>query len=173
MKKNNSIRGYKLRTLAIVALCVILVLAALSGCGGTEGTSDETGSSSSIKTNDPRETEKVICNDDNMKATFIKMYDPNAGVTMYSVVIKIENNDDQQITVNLTDAYVNDTAVTFMTSLPVTIASGKNAVGSFLFGYNNLGFDSIEDVTKLEFKICSYADDMSVIRKTDTITLEF
>ena len=164
----------KTKHLCIMALCIVLLALSITGCGDNTGTTQQSDSANqSSKTSNSRETEKIICDNDNIKATFMKMYDPQAGITMYSVMLKIENKGNHQITVNLTDAYANGTAVTFSTSLPVTIAAGKNAVGSFLFGYQNLGIEKIEDITNLEFKICLYDDNYSIISKTDTITLEF
>ena len=74
----------------------------------------------------------------------------------------------------LEDGYANDTSVLFMTGMPMNIAPGKNAVGGFLFGYANLGFESIEDIKKLEFKI-SFRDKETYdeLFKTNTIQLDF
>lgn len=77
--------------------------------------------------------------------------------------------------VSLTDGYANDTAVTFMTGLPVEILPGKNAVGAFGFGYANLGIESIDDIKKLEFKINLRDSEsiLDVLLETENITISF
>ena len=116
----------------------------------------------------------VIFEDDKFKITYVDFQDPNHGVTTFNLFLKIENKTETEITAMLTDGYANDTSIFFMTGMPVTIASGKNAVGPFIFGYNNLGINGIQDIKKLEFKFTARdSKTFDVIYETESFELNF
>lgn len=160
----------------IVLAFTVLVLSSIVGilCAAILSTPTDSPDNNTENTNVANEPQKVLFEDENYRVIYQKFVDPNMGVTTFNLYLKIENKTDKEINVMLEDGYANDTSVLFMTGLPVNIAPGKNAVGGFLFGYANLGFESIEDVKKLEFKI-SFRDKETYdeLFKTDTIQLDF
>lgn len=84
--------------------------------------------------------------------------------------LKCENVSSQTYTVSLTEAYANDSAVTMMTAVPITLAAGKNSNQPFMFGYNNI-LSSTDDLTNLDFKIMLLDESAKVIETTDNITI--
>lgn len=142
-----------------------LMLFALVGCD-----LDETGNA----TNQDSNTEQVIYTDDYIKVTYIKVADAIdvAGVDMTTcyVYLKCENVGTQTYTVSLTEAYANDSAVTMMTAVPITLSAGKNSNQPFMFGYNNI-LNSVDDLTKLDFKILLLDENTKIIETTENITV--
>lgn len=119
------------------------------------------------------EVEKDLITFEGVEAKFLKLYDPKVGVTAFAVALNLNNTSNKEVTVTLTDGYVNDTKVQFMSGLPVTIASGKKAVGVYTFGYDGLGFSKIEEIEKMEFKISLLNESWSDMKTSKNITLNF
>lgn len=136
----------------------------------TSSVSEETSSQEKIN---KYETKKDLITFEDVKAEFVKLYNPNAGVTALAVALNLQNNGTEEITVSLSDGYVNDTKVQFMTGLPVTIAPGKKAVGVFMFGYDGLGFSKVEDIEKMEFKISLLNSNWNALKTSEKIELNF
>lgn len=123
------------------------------------------------KTND---TENVIYSDSNVKVSFIKVTDASdygVGVTACYIHLKVENISSQTLTVALTEAYANDSAVTVMSGVPMTLAPGKNSKHPFMFGYNEI-LSSADEVEKLEFKIMLMSEDYKIVDTTQSITIQ-
>lgn len=133
----------------------------------------KTESKEETKKENPYETKKDLITFEGVKAEFVKVYDPKAGVTAFAVALNLNNTSNKEVTVTLTDGYVNDTKVQFMSGLPVTIASGKKAVGVYTFGYDGLGFSKIEEIEKMEFKISLLNESWSDMKTSKNITLNF
>lgn len=118
--------------------------------------------------------ENILYEDENFKVSYIDFKDLNMGVTMFHLYLKVENYSDKSVNVFLRDGYANDTSIHFMSGLLYEILPGKNAVCVNSFGYDGLGFDSIDDVEKLEFKVdISDSDTWDTILETDMIELNF
>lgn len=133
----------------------------------------KTESKEETKKENPYETKKDLITFEGVKAEFVKVYDPKVGVTAFAVALNLNNTSNKEVTVTLTDGYVNDTKVQFMSGLPVTIASGKKAVGVYTFGYDGLGFSKIEEIEKMEFKISLLNESWSDMKTSKNITLNF
>lgn len=166
-------KGLKILLIIVAAILAVAVLGNLFG----EETPSDTGSTSTPASTEekanPYETEKDLITFEGVEADFVKLYDPKSGVTAFAVCLNLKNNSKKEVTVTLSDGYVNDTSVQFMTGLPVTIASGKKAVGVYMFGYNNLGFSKIEEIEKMEFKISLLSEDWSDLKTSKKVTLNF
>lgn len=121
--------------------------------------------------NKSNNTESLVYSDSNIKVSFIKVADAaDVGVTACYIYLKVENISTQTFTVSLSEAYANDSAVTVMSAVPMTLAPGKNSKQPFMFGYNNI-LTSADEVEKLEFKITLFDKDYSIIETTKTITV--
>ena len=159
-------------TVAISLVCIVAIVAIIGVLNNDEimsGSGSSTPSSSNVNV---YEQSKELITFNGVKAEFVKLYDPNAGITTMAVNVKLENNSNKTITVNLSDGYVNDTKVQFMTGIPVKIAPGKNAVGAYMFGYDGLGFSKVEDIEKMEFKI-TLLDESYNAETSETVTINF
>lgn len=132
---------------------------------------------SNQKENNTSDKDKVLYSDDNFKISFVNLADPKTGLTMYNMNLKLENNSDKNVTIYLSEAYVNDIAITFLGGNAdfEGVAPGKKSICAFMFGYADHGIDDIEDVEKIEFKVTlrNSSDFSDVLLNTDTITLNF
>ncbi len=118
--------------------------------------------------------EKIIYTDSDIKVSFIKVAEASeygVNVTACYIYLKVENIGTQKYTVMLQDAYANDSAVTVMSGLPMTLEPGKNSKQPFAFGYNEI-LNSADEVEKLDFKIILYDDNFSTIKTTQNITVD-
>ena len=139
--------------------------------------SDQTTEETNQENKDNAEEDKVLYSDDRFKITFVNLVDMKTGITMYNMNLKLENNSNKNVMIQLEDAYINDTKITFLggnADFDGT-APGKKSICAFAFGYANTGINSIEDVKKMEFKIkLTNSDKYSeTLLSTDTITLNF
>ncbi len=170
------------KTLLALLLVGVVILTFFTCMNEENSTEDSSGNEVSEnkeaneeeKEEEEKEEEKVLYSDGNIKVSYVNFTDTKI-VTTFNLLLKIENNMDKEVMVSLTDGYANDTAVTFMTGLPVEILPGKNAVGAFSFGYANLGIESIDDIKKLEFKINLRDSEsiLDVLLETENITISF
>lgn len=160
----------------IFVICITIIV--IAGISSTETPASSTPSNSQsevadTKTENVYETKKDLITFEGLNAEFVKVYDPKAGVTALAVALNLQNNGAEEVTVTLSDGYVNDTKVQFMTGLPVTIAPGKKAVGVFMFGYDGLGFSKVEDIEKMEFKISLLNSNWSDLKTSKKVELKF
>lgn len=179
------------KTVTIVLACVaaFLIIGVISGLanenkpvteietGGIPSSSDvqTSGNNSKNQQNNQSSVEQLIYSDNYIKASFIKVEDASdiigsTALTTCYVSLKIENISSQTYTVSLTEAYANDSQITMMSALPMTLAPGKSSNQPFMFGYNNV-LTSTDDLRKLEFKIMLLGEDMGTIETTKTITV--
>ncbi len=120
-----------------------------------------------------KDTENVIYTDSNIKVSFIKVADASdygTGLTACYLYLKVENIASETLTVSLTEAYANDSAVTVMSATPMILAPGKNSKQPFVFGYNNI-VSSADEITKLEFKIMLMDEEYTIVDTTQTISV--
>lgn len=165
----------------IIATIIVICLFAFAATMGIlfgEETPDSSSTNNSSVQNEKTSTENVykqskeLITFNGVDAEFIELYDPNTGVTALAVKLNLENKSNKTVTVTLTDGYVNDTLVQFMTGLPVTIEPNKKAVGVYMFGYDGLGFSKVEDIQTIEFKL-ALLDESYNIETSEKITLNF
>ncbi len=164
-------KGKKIILVVLLILIVSFVAIIIAALNTDES---DTNSDADSSYNSGSKVEKEIYSDENFKVSYIGLEDPQSGVTAYNLVLKIENDSDKEVVASLTDGYANDTAIDFYTGLPVEIKPQKNAVGAYVFGYANLGIDSIDDIETLEFKVTLYDSDFSEkVLETEDIKLAF
>lgn len=165
-------KGRKIAAILVGAFGLLMVFAIAIGWEETPTDSSSTPTATS-QISDEAKDDNIIYNDSNIKVSFIKVADASdygVGVTACYIYLKVENVSSQKLTVSLTEAYANDSAVTVMSGLPMTLAPGKNSKQPFMFGYNNI-LSSAEDVEKLEFKIMLMSEDYKIVDTTDKITV--
>ena len=172
-------KGRKIAAIIIGVFGLLMVFSAAINWEDTSTySSNSTSSTNSTNSNavESKNEQKQIYSDENIKVNFVKIYDANDyGVNMAAcyIQLKVENIGQQTVNVSLVDAYANDSAITVMSGLPMTLAPSKNSQAPFLFGYNNI-VENIGEIKKLEFKIVLYDENYSnFIEKTETITINF
>lgn len=177
-KQNKKKKGCGTAILIVISL---FVFAAIMGILFGEETPNDTGSDltsiseSNIKEDKTNlyEVQKDLITFEGVEADFVKLYDPKSGVTAFAIALNLKNNGSEEVTVSLSDGYVNDTKVQFMSGLPVTIAPGKKAVGVYVFGYDGLGFSKIEEIEKMEFKIALLNSNWDNLKTSEKVELKF
>lgn len=166
---------------AAIAVFAILFIGLCSSTGGKDEPTrelkngEETASGEVSKTSEKEDKkENIIFENDDYKVTYVDFEDKELGITMFHLTLKFENKSDKSVAVTFEESYANDTAIQFISGFPLEILPGKNAVAHNGFGYDGLGFDSIDDVKKLEFKlVIRDSESFREIMRTDTLVLNF
>lgn len=171
----------------ITLLVLVLGMFVLSGCMTTDGSSDDSKGDTSrgnSSNNDSREDskdkdsskeskEQLLYEDDDVKVTFIEIFEvPELKGTCY-LRLKVKNKSDKNVTVYLKDSYVNDTAQMIGSGTPMELAPGKSSQTPFFFGYTNLGITSKNEIEKIEFKVRLMDDDFDTVVETESLVVEF
>ena len=90
------------------------------------------------------ETSKELTTFEGIKVSFVELDDPDVGITMLTLSLKLENNSGETVNVILTDAYINDIKIQFLGGLE--LETGKNGLGVYSFGYGGIGISGKEDI---------------------------
>lgn len=152
----------------IFALVVSLVMALMvSACGGSGSAS----SSESSSTNSNPVEEQVLVDNDDIKVSFIEVFEePSISGAAY-LRLKVENKTDTTVTVYPKDVYVNDTSIILGSGVPMKLAPGKNSQAPFIIFYTNLGITSKDEITKIELKLTFDDENYDTIVETETMVI--
>lgn len=151
----------------VVVVVTIFIVAVKNDDNNVSNKNSSTKSSSSKS---KYETSKELTTFEGVKVSFIALDDPEVGITMLTLDLKIENNSGETVNVILTDGYINDTKIQFLGALE--LETGKNGRGVYSFGYGGLGISGKEDIKKIEFKLQIYGETFD-FKTSNKITLNF
>ena len=169
-------------SLSLIACTIISDLADVTINSHTPASSNNNtsvSSNSNTSTNEEKKNEeKILYSDDNFKVTYVGIEEWNDDWTasMKVILLKVENNSDQNISISLYETYINDTLVTFFGGISDMdgLKPGKKAIARIVFQTNNLGIKDASDLEKIEFKLkIRGADYSNILVETDIITLSF
>mgnify|MGYP006357719789 CR=1 FL=1 len=148
----------------VLAMCLLV----LSSCVGTSTPpSEPNGGDSSEETK-----EQVLVDDNNMKVSFIEIFEePSISGAGY-LRLKVENKTDKTVTVYPRDAYVNDTAITLGSGVHMKLAPGKNSQAPFIIFYGNLGITSKDEIKKIELRLTFDDENYDMIAETETLVID-
>lgn len=158
-----------------LAILLVLGLFVLSGCGSTDPLGDGSTDDKPNEGGSQNETtEQVLVDNENVKVTFIEIFEVPELVGTCYLRLKVENKSDKTVRVSLKDSYVNDTAQMMGSGVPMILAPGKNSQAPFFFGYGNLGINSKDEIEKIEFKVWLMDDDnFDTVEETDSLVIDF
>ena len=124
-----------------------------------------------VEKNDEEKSENnILYSDDFFDVEYIKIYDVK-GITTAYLQLRVINKGSKTVTLLLDDVYVNDITVHSGTALPIELEPGKESRTPFILFTGNTGL-AAEDITKVEFKLKGYDDNMNVIHKTAQIVIK-
>lgn len=155
----------------ILAIALAMGMLVLSGCDGSSTTENPTENSSQVESQTP--TEQLLFEDENVKVTFVEIFEMPELVGSCYLRLKVENKSDKTVTVSLKDSYVNDTAQMIGSGVPMTLAPGKNSQTPFFFGYGNLGISSKDEIEKIEFKVWLWDENFDTVVETEPLVIDF
>lgn len=113
--------------------------------------------------------EQVLWDSDNVKVSFIEIFEyPGISGSAY-LRLKVENNTDETVTVYPQDVYVNDTSTILGSGVPMTLAPGKNSQAPFIIFYTNIGITSQDEIEKIEFKLSFEDENYDTVVETETL----
>ena len=159
------------KILAVAAMAMVMMA---SGCGGSTSTSENAGMTGSTSSIENPVTEQVLWDGENVKVSFIEIFEYDYLPGTCYVKLKVENKSDKTVMVSLKDSYVNDTAQMMGTGTPIVLAPGKNSQQPFFFGYTNLGITSKSEIKKIEFKVWLMDNEnYDTVEETDTLVVNF
>ena len=150
------------------AIVLALSMLALSGCSGVS-TPSVTTPNTTPSESDPQ----VLVDDENMKVSFIEVFEePSISGAGY-LRLKVENKTDKTVTVYPKDVYVNDTSIILASGVAMKLAPGKNSQAPYIIFYTNLGITSKEEIEKIEFKLTFDDENHDTIAETETLVIDF
>lgn len=155
----------------IVAIALAMGMLVLSGCDGSSTADKPTEGSSQVESQTP--AEQFLFEDENVKVTFVEIFEMPELVGSCYLRLKVENKSDKTVTVSLKDSYVNDTAQMIGSGVPMTLAPGKNSQTPFFFGYGNLGISSKDEIEKIEFKVWLWDENFDTVVETEPLVIDF
>jgi hypothetical protein len=158
-----------------LALIMVLVLSIsmLSACD-TPPPTENPGGEKPSEEDSPSSTEQVLFDDENVKVTFMEIFEMDGIPNNCYLRLNVENKSDKTVMVSLKDSYVNDTAQMMGTGVPIVLAPGKNSQQAFFFGYGNLGITSKDEIEKIEFKVWLIDDDTNdTVVETESLVVDF
>ena len=150
----------------VVALAMVLTMGA---CGGSTPSS----SSSSFSITNNAVKEQVLWDSENVKVTFIEIFEVDYIESTCYLRLKVENNTDKTVTVYPKDAYVNDSSILLGSGVPMELAPGKNSQAPFIIHYANIGITSKDEIQKIEFKLTFRDDSFDTVVETDNLVITF
>ena len=153
-----------------MAMLLMLGMLALTSC---EVASAPSGDGTDTKPSESVAEVQVLVDDENMKVSFIEVFEePSISGAGY-LRLKVENKTDKTVTVYPKDVYVNDTSTILGSGVPMTLAPGKNSQAPFIIFYSNLGITSKDEIQKIEFKLTFDDENYDTIAETETLVIEF
>ena len=139
-----------------MVLCMFLFAFTLSACDELETESTPTESTESVKSAD-----KVIVDNEYLKATYMGIEEQFGVVTM---VVNLENKTDGEITVLPMDSSVDDKMVQFVSGIPGTMQAGKSFTQGWAIG-------SVPQ-KNVEFRLSVFDEEMNELYSSDIIKIE-
>lgn len=156
-----------------LVMVLALSLLVMSGCDLTTTSDGGSTDQTEVTTGKSEAEEKVLFESDDMKISFIELYEVEGIQGAGYLRLKVENNTDKSVTVYPKDAYVNDTAVVLGSGVPMTLLPEKNSQAPFIIFYTNLGITSKDEIQKIEFKLTFDENDGDWSAETETMVIEF
>jgi hypothetical protein len=115
----------------------------------------------------------VLYDENNIKATFLRIYEEPSISGVFYLQLLIENNSDKKIMVALNDASVNGCSTTIMSGVPMEINTGDQSKQPFIISYKNLDASELSEVKNIMFSMCVYDDsNLSSILTTNPIMID-
>lgn len=156
-----------------MVIVLALGLLAMSGCDSTTTSSGDSTDQTTAVTSQSETKDEVLFESDDMKVSFIEVFE-DANITGAGYLrLKVENKTDKTVTVYPKDVYVNDTSVVLGSGVPMTLAPGKNSQAPFIIFYSNLGITSKDEIQKIEFRLTFDDENHDTIAETETMVIEF
>lgn len=152
----------------LITLLLVLGMFVLSGCTGTAPSPENPEGDDSTK--EPQE--QLLFEDDNVKVSFIEIFEEPSITGAAYLRLKVENKTDKTVTVYPQDAYVNDTSIILASGVSMKLAPGKNSQTPFIIFYTNLGITSKDEINKIEFKLTFDDENYDMIAETDIMVID-
>lgn len=151
-----------------MVFALVIGLLALSACDSTTPTGGDT--SETTVQNEVQEI--VLVDNDDVKVSFIELYEePSISGAAY-LRLKVENKTGKTVTVYPKDVYINDTSTILGSGVPMTLAPGKNSQTPFIIFYANIGITSKDEIQKIEFKLTFDDENYDLVTETEVLVIE-
>lgn len=150
----------------VISVILVMLMCALAGCDTEAPVNDS-------DTSAPEAQEQVLVDDDNIKVTFVEVFEEPSIAGAGYLRLKVTNKTDKTVTVYPKDAYVNDMAVTLGSGVPMTLAPSKSSQAPFIIFYSNIGISSKDEIEKIELKLTFDDENYDTIVETETLVIEW
>lgn len=143
----------------------------MTACSEKEIKSGESSAASSLVSDSASAatSEEKIYSDNLVVVYFVKKHTmPGVNGELY-VDLTVNNKSDKEITVALSDGYINDSMVTFCSGVPLNILPDKKGSNSFFCKYDG----SSDSVKKIGFKLLIIDKNAATLETTKSIEVKF
>lgn len=156
-------------TMLIVGIFLFLIIVMSALLGGESDTPNNTETPVVSETENAEQQSNILYSDDFFDIEYMKI--SKDGITNQSYLqLKVTNKSNQKVTLMLDDVYVNDITVQSGTALPIELEPGKISTTPFILFSGNTGL-SVEDITKVEFKLTARDGNFNLVHTTNKITV--
>ena len=128
--------------------------------------------STATQTEETKTKDKVLIDNDTIKVTYEEIFEQEAVPDTCYIRFKVENKSAQRYTVYPDNLYVNDTATTMLSGVPMELDAGKQSQTPFFFTYSNLGISSKAEIKKIEVTFTAMNDDFETVYTSDPVVIE-
>ena len=128
--------------------------------------------STATQTEESETKDKVLIDNDTMKVTYEEIFEQEAVPDTCYIRFKVENKSAQKYTVYPDNLYVNDTATTMLSGVPMELDAGKQSQTPFFFTYSNLGISSKDEIKKIEVTFTAMNDDFETVYTSNSVVIE-
>lgn len=155
-----------------MVFALVLGMLMLSGCESATPVEGDSTDKATETTSQSETQEQVLVDDENMKVSFIELFEePSIPETGY-LRLKVENKTDKTVTVYPQDVYVNDTSSLLGSGVPMKLAPGKNSQAPFIIFYKNIGITGKDEIQKIEFRLTFDDENFDLIVETETLIID-
>ena len=144
----------KISKFLIITICtIILVVVSMCSCTFSNVTDPSSGVSADNNHTTASNDNSLVLVDDKIKVTYMGCMDASSMGVFY-VTLKVENNTDADIVINLEDADVDgETIPLIATGVPLVVRPGNSGQTGFIFPMANLSISSMSEAEKATFRI--------------------
>ena len=165
--------GCLVRLLLVFLTLVVVISATLVLVGIMESEPGNNSGSQSREQQSSGILKTQIVNNDSFSAYYMGAQDQSS-LGVFYVYLKIENNLQTNVMVNLEDASVDGETVPLITTgVPLVIAPGNSGQTGFIFSMVNLSISSMDEADQATFRIVLRdSESLDKLTESDPITID-
>lgn len=156
-------KAIKAVLIVFLVLIVAIVALALLTPGDSAG-NDETTTISNISSEEDTTNEtSVLYEDEFVNVSYIRLFEEASVQGCSYLQLLIENKTDKTVWISMDEASANDMMVNTGSAVPMVINPGKSNQQPFILFTGAAGFETIENITDVSFKLKVYDNNTTTL----------